>query len=131
MHHAAGSYSEMPRLTELAEEIDEGDAFVRKDYDQVLGDHGEIGAGNPKSPAYWGELASALACKYAVTGNIGWRQKAEETLEKSRQLSQGSPEAIKPTRNTRNAFATGWIPGRSSIGPSMIAGSGPVRAAKH
>lgn len=95
MHHAADTYSEMPRLTELAQEIDEGDSFARKDYDKFLAITVKLVQANPKSPAYWGEQASALACKYAVTGNLGWRQKAEDALEVSRQLSQGSPEAIK------------------------------------
>lgn len=95
MHHAAGSYSEMPRLTDLAEEFDEGDAFVHKDYDRFLAITTKLTQAHPESPAYWGELASALACKYAVTGDTAWRQKAEETLEKSRLLSQPSAEAMK------------------------------------
>ena len=95
MHHAADTYPEMPRLDELAQEFDEGDAFVHKDYDQFLAITVKLTQAHPESPAYWGEMASALACKYAVTGDLGWRRKAEDVLEKSRLLSQASPDAMK------------------------------------
>jgi tetratricopeptide (TPR) repeat protein len=95
MHHAADSYPEMPRLAQMAQEFDEGDAFVHKDYDKFLAITAKLVEANPASPAYSAEMASALACKYAVTGDMSWRQKAEEALEKSRQLSQASPEATK------------------------------------
>jgi hypothetical protein len=35
MNHAADSYPEMPRLAQMAQEFDEGDAFVHKDYDSA------------------------------------------------------------------------------------------------
>ncbi len=95
MHHAADSYSEMPRLAQMAQEFDEGDAFVRKDYDKFLAITTKLVEANPESPAYSAEMASALACKYAVTGDLAWRQKAEAMVEKARQLSQASPEAMK------------------------------------
>src|SRR6266849_991802 len=95
MHHAAATYSEMPRLAEMALEIDEGEAFARKDYDKFLAITEKLEAEYPESPLYPAEVASALACKYAVTGDLAWRQKAQGMLEKSRQLSQGSPEATK------------------------------------
>jgi thioredoxin-like negative regulator of GroEL len=60
MHHAALAYPEMPRLDELAQEFDEGDAFVRNDYDQFLAITTKLTQAHPETPAYWGEVASAF-----------------------------------------------------------------------
>jgi tetratricopeptide (TPR) repeat protein len=95
MHHAADSYPEMPRLAAMAQEFDESDAFTRADYDRFLAIATSLEEAHPESPVYRAEVASALACKYAKTGDMAWRQKAEEMLEESRQLSQASPETMK------------------------------------
>ncbi len=50
--------------------------------------------GHPESSDYAGTLADALAYKYAVTGDPAFRTRAEEMLEKARQLAASSPEAL-------------------------------------
>jgi hypothetical protein len=95
MHQAAAAYPEASQLADAAQELDEGVAFVHQDYDGFLAITGKLWNAHPDSARYSGEMASALACKYAVTGDISWRQKAEGMLEKSRQLLPQSPEALK------------------------------------
>ena len=95
MHQAAEEYPEMKALRDALPYYDAGAAFERKDYDQFVS-LSELGAKEqPDSAEPAGELASAYACKFAVTGDPVWRQKAEEMLEKSRQLSHKSAEEQK------------------------------------
>ena len=95
MHQAAAAYPEAPGLADAAREYDEGVAFIHKDYDQFLAITQKLWDAHPDSAAYSGEMASALACKYAVTGDAVWRERAEGMLAKSRQLLQSHPEALK------------------------------------
>jgi tetratricopeptide (TPR) repeat protein len=94
MHQAAAAYPEASQLADLAQEYDEGVAFIRKDYDRFLAITEKLWNAHPDSPVYSGEMASALACKYAVTGDIAYRERAEVMLQKSRQLLPQSPEAM-------------------------------------
>jgi hypothetical protein len=40
-------------------------------------------------------LASALSCKYAVTGDVSYRRRSEEALAKALQFAQSDPETLK------------------------------------
>ncbi len=86
MHHAADTYPEMIALKVAAETYDEGSAFERKDYDTFLAIAQKQWNEFP-GPETAGAVASALACKYAVTGEPQYRQQAEEMLQKAHQLS--------------------------------------------
>jgi tetratricopeptide (TPR) repeat protein len=95
MHRAASAYPEFPALTDALPYYDAGAAFESKDYDRFL----EISQGawkaHPDLPGNAAELASALACKYAVTGDPSFKQQAEEMLEKAHELSAKSPDDLK------------------------------------
>jgi hypothetical protein len=94
MHEAATMYPELPGLAFAAESFEEGVAFVRKDYDAFLA----IAQKQWKEHAIAqtaAALASALACKFAITGDSSYRQQSEEMLEKARQLAQGNAESLK------------------------------------
>jgi len=95
MHQAAEAYPEMQALRDYLPYFDAGAAFERKDYDKLLEFSEEQLRLTPDSGSAAGGVAGALACKYAVTGDPAWKQKAEEMLEKAHQLSQKSAEEQK------------------------------------
>src|SRR5262249_37828271 len=66
-------------------------AFNRKDYDAFLRLSQAFRDREPDNPMAIGGVASALACKYAVTGDHQYRTQAEQMLEKARVQAQ-SPE---------------------------------------
>jgi tetratricopeptide (TPR) repeat protein len=94
MHEAASAYPEMPALAFAAEAYEEGVAFFKHDYDAFLA-IAEKQWKQQSSSQTAGALASALACKYAVTANAAYRQRSEEMLERARQLAQGNVEILK------------------------------------
>jgi hypothetical protein len=93
MHEAALAYPEMPALSFAAEAFDEGVAFARHDYDAFLA-IAEKQWKEQSMPQTAAAVASALACKYAVTGDIAYRQQSEKMLEKARELANGNAEMI-------------------------------------
>jgi hypothetical protein len=95
MHQAAAEYPEMKALPDVIPYFDAGAAFERKDYDQFVAISEQRMKEQPNLPETAGEVASAYACKFAVTGDPAWKQKAEDMLERARQLSQKSPDDMK------------------------------------
>ena len=91
MHAAAAGYPELPSLAFAAEVYDAGAAFARKDYDTFVAIGKKQWAEHP-APGTAASLASALACKYAVTGDGAYRQQSEEMLAKAQQMAQGNAE---------------------------------------
>jgi len=94
MHQAASLYPEAATLAVAADYYDEGAAFERKDYDGYLTMAERHWKLNPIAETA-GHMASALACKYAVTGEAAYRQRSEEMLAKSQRLAQGDSEQEK------------------------------------
>jgi len=94
MHGAAASYPEAPKLATVAEMYDEGAAFERKDYDAFLALAEKLWKEDP-SASTASQLASALACKYAVTGDMAYRKQSEDMLQKAEREAKADPEAMK------------------------------------
>lgn len=94
MHAAAAAYPEMPDLALATEYYDSGVAFAHKEYDTFLAITRKQWTAHPSSGGA-ASLASALACKYAVTGDPTYRQQAEEMLARAQQMAQGHAEALK------------------------------------
>lgn len=94
MHQAASLYPEMPALAKAAIAYDEGVAFAKKDYDGFVAIASEEWSKYPGADTA-GALASALACKYAVTGDDSIRQKAEQMLAKAHEMAQKDPDEQK------------------------------------
>jgi hypothetical protein len=92
MREASDEYPQSPDLVESALNLESGVAFNHKDYDAFLRVSKELMNRFPGDPMAVGGVASALACKYAVTGDPSYHQQAEEMLEKARALAQGSAE---------------------------------------
>jgi hypothetical protein len=94
IHEAATSYPEAGGLAVSAEYLDESAAFDRKDYDAFLSIAQKIWKEHPSANTS-AAVSSAMACKYAVTGDIAYRRQAEEMLGKAEQQAQGDTEALK------------------------------------
>jgi hypothetical protein len=75
-------------LNQLVMSAKIGEAFDSKDYDEFLNLAMRQKANNPNDPMCEGQVASAYSCKFAVTGDEGFRQKALKALEQTRQLSR-------------------------------------------
>jgi hypothetical protein len=92
MIEAAHEYPEAPGLAVAALVYKGGDAFERKDYDLFLATTREALALMPDEPRLVASVASALACKYAVSGDPAYRVEAESLLARAGTLSaQRSP----------------------------------------
>jgi hypothetical protein len=94
MHEAANSYPESKELAFAAETVDGDLAFDHKDYDTFLSISQKHWKENPQAQTA-AVLASALACKYAATGNDLYRTQSEQMLEQAQKMAQGYPESIK------------------------------------
>lgn len=94
MHEAAAAYPEHPGLAVAAEYYDSGAAFARKDYDTFVAITRKQWNEHP-SAVMAAAMASALACKFAVTGDSSFREESEEMLDKAQQMAQGDAEALK------------------------------------
>src|SRR6266850_1391005 len=94
MHEAASAYPQFQYLSFVAEAYDEGVAFVRKDYDAFVAIAEKQWKERPLANTA-AALASALACKYATTGDNSYRQRSEEMLQRSREMAKDNPEAMK------------------------------------
>lgn len=93
MHDAASLYPEAKGLAIAAQIYDEGTAFEAKDYDAFLTIAEQQWQQFPGSSTAAG-LASALACKFAVTGDPAYRQRAKEMLEMSRRKLGNDPAEL-------------------------------------
>lgn len=94
MHEAAREYPQLVGLAESAEYLDEGAAFERQDYDGFLTISQDLWKRFPGAQTAGG-VASALACKYAVTGDARYDKQAEEMLQKAHELAANDPEQQK------------------------------------
>ena len=94
MHEAAREYPQAAALAQSAEYLDEGAAFERKDYDGFLAISQDLWKRFPDAQTAGG-VASALACKYAVTGEPQYDEQAEEMLQKAQELAANDPQQQK------------------------------------
>ena len=69
-------------------------AFDDKDYDGFLSLAQEQEAREPEDPLSAAQVASALACKYAVTGDEEYRRKSTAKLEQTRAAASGDKSFI-------------------------------------
>jgi hypothetical protein len=90
MHEASSEYPESLNLAKAALALDASAAFERKDYDGFLQSTRNQLNMNPDDPTLMGQVASALACKYAVTGSPEFRSQAEQALAQAQALAQKS-----------------------------------------
>ena len=74
--------------------FDEGAAFERKDYDRFLALAQEVFANKPDATNA-ATIASAWACKYAVSGNAQFKDEAEDSLLQAQRMAQSDAEEVK------------------------------------
>jgi tetratricopeptide (TPR) repeat protein len=87
MHEAAASYPQAANLSIAAEMYDEGAAFERRDYDTFLSIAQKQWKMWP-GPETASVVASALACKYAVTGDPEYKKQSEDMLQEAERGSR-------------------------------------------
>jgi hypothetical protein len=94
VHQAAATYPQLQNIALLVDMYDGGVAFAKKDYDGFL-TLAEKDWNLTKVATTAAVLASALACKFAVTGDATYRQRSEEMLARAKDLAKNDPEALK------------------------------------
>lgn len=77
-------YPEWPQWPDVAAGLEGAAGFESKDYDRFVAFSEENWKRHPQDSIIIATVASALACKYAVTGDPAFRARAEEMLEKAR-----------------------------------------------
>lgn len=87
MREAAGQYPESKDLARAVKNYDAGVAFAQKDYDRYLS-FMQQDFSEQQDAMSAGAVASAWACKYAVTGNPEFRQQAEAFLQKAEEFAR-------------------------------------------
>ena len=91
---AAAEYPESKQMTAAIPYFDEGAAFERKDYDRFLALAQEVFANKPNATNA-ATIASAWACKYAVSGNAQFKDEAEHSLLQAQSMAQSDAEEVK------------------------------------
>lgn len=92
MRTAAAGYPEMPVLAEIADSWVRVAAFEDKDYDLFLELNEQRWRKSPHSSTAAASLASALACKYAVTGGASLRTRSYEMLDRAASLAKSADD---------------------------------------
>ena len=92
MQVAAAQYPEYPSFLQELESIRVGAAFDRKDYDEFVRLSEAQYKRDPRSAEANSMLASAVACKYAASGDASYRQKAEDLLKAADEFSKTAEE---------------------------------------
>jgi hypothetical protein len=95
--YAGSEFSQVFRQTELGARS--GKAFDAKDYDAFLKLSQEAAAMAPEQPYFVASVASAYACKYAVTGNDKFREESLKHLEQAKSLVGAEDEAFRDYEN--------------------------------
>ncbi|HTP69878.1 MAG TPA: hypothetical protein VMJ35_13305 [Dongiaceae bacterium] len=93
VHHAATVYPEMQYLNLLVNRFDAGVDFANKNYDGFLA-RAEKDWNALPAAATAAMLASALACKFAVTGDLAFRRRSEDMLAKAKELAKDDKQSL-------------------------------------
>lgn len=91
---AVAEYPESKEMAAAVPYFDEGAAFEQKDYDKFLALAQEVFAKTPNA-SNAATIASAWACRYAASGNVQFKDEAEQFLTKAQQMAQSDPEEMK------------------------------------
>jgi hypothetical protein len=78
---------QLPAIVELLLEAEAGAAFDVKNYDEFLAKAKVLASHAPGDPHFAAELASAYACKFAVTGSQEFRTESLKNLDKAVKLA--------------------------------------------
>lgn len=92
IQEARGVYPEWNVPTRAEESLVIADAFDKKDYETFVAKAEAIEA-RDKDAYSAAQVASALACKYAVSGNEAFRSRSEEMLRVAQERTDQSEEA--------------------------------------
>ena len=91
---------------ELPQEAAAGAAFNRKDYDRFLQIAEEMARGKPNDAVAQAQVASALACQYAVRGDAAFRDRAEAKLAEAKRIGNDAVQAVHYEDRIRHRLQT-------------------------
>ena len=91
---AADQYPESNEMREAVPYYEEGAAFEQKNYDRFLSLAQQVFATSPNATNA-ATIASAWACKYAVSGDVQFKDEAEQFLLKAQEMAQSDAEEKK------------------------------------
>ncbi len=80
------------RVDDLVLQARMGKCFDERDYDGFLEHATEMAKRHPDEPTAVAQVASAYACKYAVTEDAQFKEKALEALGRAKAIAQGDPD---------------------------------------
>jgi hypothetical protein len=103
------SHSEETYAMDLLERAGYAAAFDRRDYDTMLLKAQAIAARHPGTYDGTASLASAHACKYAMTGQSEFRDVALRQLEEAKRFGAGSAESVEFAERMEHRIATRQI----------------------
>ncbi len=92
LREAEQLYPELPGWQDGIIQVEVGAAFERKDYDAFLRLAEDYWKRNPQSAMAAAQVASARACRYAVSGDSSLSARAEEMLGTARGLATSAEE---------------------------------------
>jgi hypothetical protein len=92
VHAAATDYPQYPHIDLAMNAYDGGVAFAKKDYDTFFSLANKNWDLLPSASTAL-SMASALDCKYAITGDAQYRQRSEDMMARARQMAAGDQEA--------------------------------------
>ena len=127
IREAEQTYPENPDFATAVVYYDAGTAFEAKDYDRFVSLSQQIATQNPDSSDALGMLASALACKYAVTGDQSFHVRAMQALAQAEKLAERSADEKKSFQEYSDRIQYRPLHGKSSILRNITAGFGLQR----
>jgi tetratricopeptide (TPR) repeat protein len=92
--------------SQLLQRATAGAAFDRKDYDRFLEVAEEMARQQPQDPVARAQVASALACQYALRGEEELRRRAEAKLEEAKALGNEPIQAMRYEERIRHRLQT-------------------------
>jgi hypothetical protein len=93
VHAAAVDYPQFPHIDLAMNAYDGGLAFAKKDYDTFLSLTSRNWELLPSASTAL-SMVSALDCKYAVTGQVEYRQRSEDMMARARQMAAGDKDMM-------------------------------------
>jgi hypothetical protein len=94
------------QVAALRQQAAAGAAFDRKDYDRFLQVAEDIARQQPRDAIARAQVASALACQYAVRGEPELRRRAEAKLEEAKQMDSAALQAGRYEERIRHRLQT-------------------------
>jgi hypothetical protein len=126
----AGHLPPAYRVAEMEQQAAMGAAFDRHDYDRFLQFAEEMAERHPRDAVLQAQVASALACQYAVHGDAALRARAEAKLAEAKRIGNVAVQAVHYEERIRHRLETREIIGGQEFMKRFPHGWKPSGASK-